>query len=133
MAQIGNWGDFTFYVSRPSIKTFDGLKWESSVKYAAHDRHLKEPLLEFVGQEVEKMRFTMFFSAFLGVDPIKEIASLLKSMRRGEAHFLIIGSKAYGTNKWVITNLSNQLERYDRWGNLLVASVSVTMNSYSSR
>ena len=79
------------------------------------------------------MTFTMFFSAFLGVNPIKEIANLLQTMRRGEAHYLIIGPKAYGTNKWVITNLSNQLERYDRWGNLLAASVSVTMNSYSSR
>ena len=133
MAQIGNWGNFTFYVSRSSVKTFDGLKWESSVKYATHDRHLKEPLLEFVGQEVEKMTFTMFFSAFLGVNPIKEIANLLQTMRRGEAHYLIIGPKAYGTNKWVITKLSNSLKRFDRWGNLLVASVNVTMQSYAVR
>ena len=46
MAEIGSWGTFTFYVSRSSIKTFDDLKWESSVKYATHERHLKEPLLE---------------------------------------------------------------------------------------
>ena len=124
MATIGNWGDFTFYVSRSSIKTFDDLKWESSVKYATHERHLKEPLLEFTGQDVESMTFTMFFSAFLGVNPISEVANLLQTMR---------GPKAYGTNKWVITKLSNSLKRYDRWGNLLVASVNVTMQSYSSR
>lgn len=53
MAEIGSWGTFTFYVSRSSIKTFDDLKWESSVKYATHERHLKEPLLEFTGQDVE--------------------------------------------------------------------------------
>lgn len=33
----------------------------------------------------------------------------------------------------IITKLSNSLKRYDRWGNLLVASVNVTMQSYSSR
>ena len=133
MAEIGSWGTFTFYVSRSSIKTFDDLKWESSVKYATHERHLKETLLEFTGQDVESMSFTMFFSVFLGVNPIAEVANLLQTMRRGEAHYLIIGPKAYGTNKWVITKLSNSLQRYDRGGNLLAASVNVTMQSYSSR
>lgn len=55
------------------------------------------------------------------------------SMRRGEVNRLVIGPKAYGTNKWVITKLSNSLKRFDRWGNLLVASVNVTMQSYAVR
>lgn len=46
MALIGNWGDFTFYVSADQIKTFDSLKWDSAAKYSTHDRHLREPLLE---------------------------------------------------------------------------------------
>lgn len=133
MALIGTWGDITFAVSRKEIKTFDGLKWESSVKYSTHERHLKEPLLEFTGQDVESMSFSMFFSVFLGVNPISEITKLLQAMRRGEVHRLVIGSKAYGTDKWVITKLSNSLERYDNRGNLLVASVNVTMQSYASR
>lgn len=133
MATIGSRGGFTFYVSRSAIKTFDDLKWESSVKYSTHERHLKEPLLEFTGTNVESMTFTMFFSVFLGVNPISEVAKLLQAMRRGEVHRLVIGPKAYGTNKWVITKLSNSLKRYDQRGNLLVASVNVTMQSYSSR
>ena len=63
MAVVGTWGDIVFSVSRRQIKTFDGLKWDSGAKYATHDRHLKEPLLEFTGTEVESMSFTMFFSA----------------------------------------------------------------------
>ena len=43
MALIGNWGDFTFYVSADQIKTFDSLKWDSAAKYSTHDRHLREP------------------------------------------------------------------------------------------
>ena len=133
MAVIGTWGDITFAVSRNQIKAFDGLKWDSGAKYSTHDRHLKEPLLEFTGTDVESMTFTMFFSAFLGVNPIAEVSKLLKAMRRGEVHRLVIGPKAYGTNKWVITKLSNSLPRYDNRGNLLVAKVSVTMKSYSGR
>lgn len=133
MAVIGTWGDITFAVSRNQIKTFDGLKWDSGAKYSTHDRHLKEPLLEFTGTDVESMTFTMFFSAFLGVNPIAEVSKMLKAMRRGEVHRLVIGPKAYGTNKWVIMKLSNSLNRYDNRGNLLVAKVSVTMKSYSGR
>ena len=133
MAVIGTWGDITFAVSRKQIKTFDGLKWDSGAKYSTHDRHLKEPLLEYTGREVESMSFSMFFSVFLGVNPISEVAKLLQAMRRGEVHPLIIGPKAYGTNKWVITKVSTSLDRYDNRGNLLVSKVSVTMKSYSSR
>jgi len=133
MAVIGSWGDVTFAVSRKQIKTFDGLKWDSGAKYSTHDRHLKEPLLEFTGTEVESMTFTMLFSVFLGVNPISEVSKMLKAMRRGEVHRLVIGPKAYGTNKWVITKLSNSLNRYDNRGNLLVAKVSVTMKSYAGR
>ena len=133
MALIGCWGDITFAVSRNEVKTFTGLKWDSGAKYSTHDRHLKEPLLEFTGTDVESMTFTMFFSAFLGVNPIAEVSKMLKAMRRGEVHRLVIGPKAYGTNKWVITKLSNSLNRYDNRGNLLVAKVSVTMKSYSDR
>lgn len=133
MAIVGSWGNITFAVSRQTVKTFDGLKWESGVKYSTHDRHLKEPLLEFTGTDVESMSFSMFFSAFLGVNPIAEVSKLLKAMRRGEVHRLVIGPKAYGTGRWVITKVSNSLERYDNRGNLLVAKVDVTMNSYSAR
>lgn len=133
MAVIGTWGNVVFAVSRKEIKTFEGLKWDSGASYATHDRHLKEPLLEFTGTEVESMTFSMFFSAFLGVNPMTEVAKLLSAMRKGEVNRLVIGTKAYGTNKWVITKLSNSLERYDNRGNLLVAKVSVTMNSYASR
>lgn len=133
MALIGSWGDVTFAVSREVVKTFDGLKWDSGANYATHERHLKEPLLEFTGTEVESMSFKMFFSVFLGVNPLKEVTRLLQAMRKGEVNRLVIGPKAYGTNKWVITKLSNSLERYDSRGNLLVASVDVTMNSYAAR
>ena len=133
MALIGSWGDFTFEVSRESVKTFTGLKWDSSVKYATHDRHLKEPLLEFTGKDVESMSFSMLFTIFLGVNPIKEIAKLLQAMRRGEVHRLVIGPKAYGASKWVITKVSSSLDKYDSKGNLLSSKVSVTMKSYSSR
>lgn len=133
MAVIGTWGDIVFTVSRGEVKTFDGMKWDSGAKYATHDRHLKEPLLEFTGTEVETISFSMFFSAFLGINPMTEITKLITAQRQGKVSRLIIGTSTYGTNRWVITKLSKSLERYDNRGNLLVAKVNVSMQSYSAR
>ena len=67
MALIGNWGDFTFYVSADQIKTFRrGLKWDSAASIPPTTDTSTEPLLEFTGTDVETITFTMFFSVFLG-------------------------------------------------------------------
>lgn len=133
MATIGTLGDIVFYVSKNKTSTFDDLKWESSARYAEHDRHLKETLIEFIGTDNDTITFTMYFSVFLGVSPIREIVKLLKAERSGKVMRLVIGPKAYGKNKWVITKTSKDLERFDAKGNLLIASVSVTLAAYAAR
>ena len=34
MSVIGTWGDIAFSVSRGQVKTFNALKWDTSIKYA---------------------------------------------------------------------------------------------------
>lgn len=133
MAVIGTLGDIVFSVSRGQVKTFDGMKWDSSVQYATHNRHLKDPLLEYTGTDLDTISFTMVFSAFLGVNPIAEITKLLNAERSGQIMRLVIGSKAYGKYKWVITKTSKDLERFDNKGNLIIAKVSVSLKAYSWR
>lgn len=133
MAVIGTLGNTVFSVSRGQVKTFDGLKWDSSVQYATHNRHLKDPLLEYTGTDADTISFTMIFSVFLGVNPMGEITKLLNAERSGEIMRLVIGGKAYGKYKWVITKTSKDLERFDNRGNLLHAKVSVSLKAYSRR
>lgn len=133
MAEIGTLGDIVFSVSRKTVKTFEGLKWDSSAKYAAHDRHLKDTLLEFTGTDADTISFNVTFSVFLGVNPMDEIIKLLNAERSGKVMRLVIGSKAYGRNKWVIEKTSKDLERFDNKGNLLVAKVSVSLKAYAER
>ena len=133
MAVIGTLGDIVFSVSRGQVKTFDGMKWESSAQYAAHNRHLKQPLLEFTGTDLDTISFSMVLSAFLGVNPMGEITKLLSAERTGKIMRLVIGNKAYGTYKWVITKTSKDLEYFDNKGNLLHAKVSVSLKMYPQR
>jgi len=133
LAVIGTLGDIVFSVSRNQANTFDNLKWDSSAKYASHERHLQETLLEFVGTDNDTITFSMYFSVFLGINPMNEIIKLLNAERSGKVMRLVIGQKAYGRNKWVITKTSKDLERFDKKGNLLTAKVSVTLEAYAAR
>ena len=133
MATIGTLGDIVFSVSNKQVKTFDGMQWNSSAQYAQHNRHLKDTLLEFTGTDADKISFSMYFSMFLGVNPMTEIVKLLNAERSGKIMRLVIGKKAYGKHRWVITGTSKALERFDNKGNLLIAKVNVSLLAYSGR
>jgi phage protein U len=109
------------------------MKWDSTAQYASHNRHLKDILLEFTGTDADKITFSMSFSVFLGIDPISQITKLLNAERSGKVMRLVIGKKAYGKNKWVITGTSKALERFDNKGNLLIAQVNVSLLAYAGR
>jgi phage protein U len=133
MAVIGALGDIIFSVSNRTVYTFDKMKWASSAPYAKHDRIGLESLLEFTGTDADTISFTMYFSAFLGVNPIAEISKFLKAERDGQVMMLVIGPKAYGRHRWVITKSSRSLESVDNAGLLIAAGVDVTLGAYASR
>ncbi len=131
MAVIGSLGGVVFSVSTNQVKTFDGLKCSCSAKYASHNRHLKDTLLEFTGCDPDKITFTMALSAFLGVNPQTEISVLKAAEREGKIMRLIIGRKSYGN--WVITSLSIDYDHIDNKGNILAANVSISLTTYAKR
>lgn len=131
MATIGSLGGIVFSVSANQIKTFDGLKLSSSAKYSSHNRHLKDTLLEFTGNDAEKISFSMVLSVFLGVNPKDEISKLKAAKRTGQIMHLVIGRQSYGN--WVITSLSFDYDRIDNKGNVLIANVSVSLTEYAGR
>ncbi|MCM1059674.1 MAG: phage tail protein [Eubacterium sp.] len=131
MATIGSLGGVVFSVSTNYVKTFDGLKRSGSAKFASHNRHLKDTLLEFTGNDPDKITFSIALSAFLGVDPQSEISALYAAKRAGRIMHLVIGRKSYGN--WVINSLSEDYDKIDNKGNVLTANVSVTLTAYAGR
>ena len=111
MAQIGSFGDLTFKVSDKFVRTFDGMSWDFSAKYATHDRHIKADIIEYMGPEIETISFSMVLSVFLGVTPLKQIKKMRKMIRKGYARRLVIGGKVYGNYKWVMEKGSVELQR----------------------
>lgn len=133
MATFGCLGNITFHVSDQMVRTFSEMSWEGSARYAAIERHNQETLKEFVGTDADRISFTMYFAASMGVNPIKEISELLFAKRRGDIMILVIGTKAYGKHRWVIESLSTQLEHFDAQGNVLAASVNISLGAYGVR
>ncbi len=133
MAKIGSFGDLVFSVSDRTVKTFDGMSWDFSADYATHDRHIKADLLEYMGPGIEGISFSMVLSAFLGVNPLKEIKKLREMVKEGHAERLVIGGKVYGSYKWVMQKGTVDFQRFDNTGNLLAAKVKVTLKEYPKR
>ena len=133
MAMIGCLGDIAFTVSSSVVRTLDNFQWTGSARYAAHQRHLGRGLLEFTGVDPDKISFDMTLSTQLGASPAREISKIAKYESKGRTLPLTIGSKAYGTYRWVITGHSVKAKTFDRRGNLSVVVVSVNLQEYARR
>lgn len=121
-----------FTVSDKTIETIDKVKWSGSARYAVHQRHLYHSLTEFTGIAPDKMSFSITLSAYLGVNPMDELVKLWKYERSGEAVPLTIGEKAYGKYRWSVLSHDAQLKVFDKFGNLMSADVSVSLQEYLS-
>lgn len=128
---IGSLGDIVFSVSPDKVNTIKNIKWKSSARYAEHDLHLSDTILEFVGNDAEEFSFDMHFSVHLGIDPIEQITKILTAKRSGKTMLLMLGKKAYGKNKWVITGVNTGLTTTDGSGNVIEADVTVTLKAYT--
>lgn len=124
---LGKWGSLKFSVSPTKQKTFTDLSWSTSIRYESKERKKKVSRVTFKGIDPDKISFSMRFSAFTGMNPLKEIQKIDKMARGAKANRLIIGGKKYGTNKWVITGITKECKYYDKKGHLWVAEIKVSM------
>lgn len=130
MAVIGSLGDIAFEVSSNRVRTIKNMKWSSSANYATHQLHAGNTLTEFTGCDPDKISFDMSLSVYLGVDPAAEIDKLLKYKRSATILPLVIGSKSYGRYRWTILSHEVKGEYYDKKGDLISATVSVSLQEY---
>lgn len=130
MATVGCLGDVIFEVSREKIETVNKMVWSSGAKWESHNRHLKDPMLEYVGMESDEIKLEIHLSAMLGVDPMEEISKLFQYEREGRLLPMVLGDHAYGKYRWVIESTERTIDYFDGQGNLISADVSLNMKGY---
>ena len=130
MASVGCLGDIPFTVSSSTVQTINNATWSGSAKYATHQRHAGDALTEFVGNNPEKFIFNMILSAYLGVNPMRLIEKIAAYMREGRTLPLVIGDKSIGRYRWTIMSYNVKFQTTDGSGNLLSATVNVSLQEY---
>jgi phage protein U len=130
LSKIGNLGDVVFTVSEKVMRTFSEFTRNSSGRWTTHEILGKKPLSQYVGPGLDTVKFTMRFDAGYGVNPRKELDRLTEIDRKGKALPLVIGGKGVGVGLWVITALEQAWTSIDHRGNILIATVNVTLQEY---
>lgn len=129
--KVGCLGDIEFYVSDEDVRTLEDFSWKGSANYAAHARHGEKALLEYVGAEPETVSFNVVFSVYRGVrDPMGQIQKLMKRMQAGKVMPLVVGTRNYGSWRWVIESMDVKARYHDRRGDVAEAVCSLTLREY---
>lgn len=127
---VGCLGDIVFEVSESVVRTLSDMKWSGSARIATHQRQGTHALTEYTGMDPDKIQFTVYLSAYLGVDPMTEIKKIWNYERSGTSLPLVIGDHAYGKYRWLIQKHSFAPQAFDARGNILVASLSLSLIEY---
>ena len=125
---IGTFGPLTFETSEKRVRTFDAFKRKTGAKFEEHAIIGLKSKLEFTAPGLDDISFQVVFSAYLGLNPAKEIDSLREIVQKGEYHPLIIGGKTLG--KFVIESVAEAWNHVDNKGNLLDAAVDISLKEY---
>lgn len=127
---VGALGDIVFQVSDDTVKTLNNFSWSGSARYASHQRHGYHAMSEYTGMNADTISFDMVLSAYLGVNPQDTITQIFTHERAGTALSFVLGNKAYGKYRWVITKHTVKAQYYDGNGDLTHCKVTVSLQEY---
>lgn len=128
---IGNWGaDIIFRVSERQAVLLQSMTRSVSAEWASHSRIGLKNQPEFIRPGLQQITFTMVLDATLGVRPRATLQRLEALVERGTVNALVIGGRRVGRYRWKINSTSEAWNTILNGGELLQASVSVTMEEY---
>ena len=123
---VGNTSkDVAFVVSSSVIETFDNMKVNKAVSYTTHKIHGKKAAPEMTGQDADTVTFEILLSAYLGVNPKKELEKLEAFMKNGTICNLVLGNKTVGT--WVIKSIPYSVDYVYKEGDITQAKVTISL------
>ena len=116
--------------SEMRILTFDDFKRTSAGRWATHEVLGQKAKLEYIGPGLEEISFSILLNVGLGVSPKDELVKLRQIRDEGIACTLIIGNEPVTDNLVVLQKLDEDWQKFDGRGNLLVASVNLSLMEY---
>ena len=117
--------DVVFNVDNKVIETFTNMKVTKQATYTTHKIHGYKAIPEMTGIEAGTITFDIVLSAFLGVNPQKELDKLEAFMNAGTVCNLVMGNKLFG--RWVIKQMPYNVDYTYKEGEGTQATVTVSL------
>ena len=130
---VGSLGEVPYIVARGLVRTFSDYNREGSGRWAKHDLIGQKPVLEYLGEDIEKISFKMLLRADHGLNPENEVKKLRKMRDNGEVMVLILADKPVGNNSWIIESIGESVTFWDAFGNARSISVDISLQEYVER
>ena len=128
---IGRWGTrIIFTVSDKRILTFQDFKRKVAGEWAEHGRLGQKDQAEFLKPQLQEVTFSIELNAMYGVRPRSTMDALVRAVEQGEVHVLVIGTRRVGNYYWRITDISEAWDVVMNRGELVKATLDITMKEY---
>lgn len=132
MSTLGYLEDIQFRVNSIKLLTFKDLSKQKTAKFHHHEIIGKKALSEFLGQDLEKLTFTIDLFEGLTVSVKEQLEILDGYHREGQPLEFVVGTSSFGLDKWVITDLSESYNQIYRNGAITQVSVDISLEEYIS-
>lgn len=126
---IGSFGSKKFEVSSNKIYTPDDTSISEALDYEEQSRAGDKPLIYIKGLRDMSVKLSIKLNARF-VDVEKEVSFWLLKMRSGIPETLILGNKAWGTNKMLLTNVDASNLNWAANGTYLGGDLSLSFIEY---
>lgn len=127
---VGYLGNIPFITSRNKVRTFNNFNRSSTARWAKHELIGQKPILEFLGNDIEKISFDMLLRTDLGINPEDELDNLRTMRDNGTVLTLVLDNMPITDNFWVIESLDESVNYFGGTGEILSATVSVSLQEY---
>ncbi len=119
-----------FETSDMKILNFKKMQRTVKGRWASHSRVGKKPKKQFLGSDADQLTFTITLNAEHGVKPRKTVENIEKLIQTGKPQTVVIGSKRVGTNKYVITEISESWDTILNHGEVVKIICDITLEEY---
>lgn len=131
MATIGHIGK-TVVFETSDVKILNFTKMQRTVKgrWASHSRIGDKPKKQFLGPDADTVTFTISLKAEHGVRPRETLERIEELIKTGEPQTVVIGMKRVGSNKFVITEMSENWKNILNKGEVTNITCDLTLEEY---
>ena len=128
---IGSFGSrIVFETNDDIVLTPKDISRTATGKWGSLERFNKKSRSVFLGPELQTVSFALTLDAMLGVRPRAMIDQLIRMVETGQVEYLTIGGQPLSSNPWKITSVSDAWGVVLSHGELLRASVDVSLEEY---